>query len=210
MEPNADAGRARFEAAVAAHLTAPLAGGIALRHVTGPELVAINERLWGAAARAPFGALDRMYTEEQRTQVADLGAVLGTPLSHRVLLLDGEDVIGCYWGQQAVLGRYHMVSTIVAPAYQGRGIYRELLERVVAAVRDSGFTEIHSWHRADNNAVIVPKLRAGFLIMGFEVTTRFGVLVQLRRYLVENVELLHRYRVDGSFAEQLRSRGVVG
>jgi GNAT superfamily N-acetyltransferase len=210
MEPNADAGRARFDAAVAAHLTAPLAGGITLRHVTGPEIVAINERLWGEAARAPFGALDRMYTEEQRAHVADLGAVLGKPLAHRVVLLDGEDVIGGYLGQQSVLGRYHMVSSVVAPAYQGRGIYRELLARVVAAVRDSGFTEIHSWHRADNNAVIVPKLRAGFLIMGFEVTTRFGVLVQLRRYLVEDVELLHRYRVDGSFAEQLRSRGLLG
>ena len=33
-----------------------------------------------------------------------------------------------------------------------------------------------------NNAVIIPKLKAGFVISGFEVSDRFGTLVQLSYY----------------------------
>jgi len=207
--PDADAARARFAAAVEAHLSAPLPGGVELRHVEAAELSAVTDRMWKEAAR-PVGRLDALYSEVQRAQMADLGAVLGKPLAHRILLVEHGEVIGAYWGQQAPLGRYLMVSTIIRPDRHGRGLYRALLPRIVEAVRDAGFTEIHSWHRADNNAVLVPKLKAGFVIMGFEVTPRFGVLVQLRRYLAENVELLNRHRIDGAFAEQLRALGVLG
>jgi hypothetical protein len=65
-----------------------------------------------------------------------------------------------------------------------------------------------SRHRADNNAVIVPKLRAGWVIAGFEVAPRFGLLVHLRRYLLDGFARAFAYRVDGGHAEALRAAGV--
>ena len=97
---------------------------------------------------------------------------------------------------------------MIHPAWRGRGLYRALLPRVVAAARDAGFREVVSRHRADNNPILVPKLRAGFVISGFDVSPRWGLLVHLRRYLVEELALMHAYRVDGAEREALVARGV--
>ena len=205
---DADAARARFAAASAAHLSAPLEGGIEIVACDQATLRAENERLWQADTRGR-ARLEPLYRDEEAARLRDLGAVLGEPLTHRLLLVRGGEVVGAFWGQQEAWGRYYMVTSVVAPALRGRGVYAAMLARIVATARDAGFQEVTSRHRADNNAILIAKLKVGFTIGGFEISTRWGLLVHLRRYLLESLEAVHRYRVDGSDAAALRALDVI-
>lgn len=42
-----------------------------------------------------------------------------------------------------------------------------------------GFQEIYSRHQPDNNAIIIPKLKAGFVITGLNISDVWGPLVHL-------------------------------
>lgn len=207
--PSADAGRARFAAATDAHLTGALCDGVTLEAVDAATWEQHNQRLWdGASDRVPALDVRTAMTDDERAYAADLEAALVPTLSHRILLRAGDEIIGAYWGQQETSFRYYMIYSVVHRAWQGRGVYKALLARVVAAATASGFREIYSRHRADNNAILVPKLRAGFAISSFELTPRFGLLVHLRYYPSEGLRALFQHRVDGSNAGLLRERGV--
>ncbi|MBK9032583.1 MAG: GNAT family N-acetyltransferase [Myxococcales bacterium] len=207
--PSADAARARFEAATAAHLTGPLTDQIALASVDAATWEQHNQALWdGATDRAPACDLRQVMTDDERAHGADLEATLTPTLSHRVLLRAGAEVVGAFWGTQETWQRYYMVYSVVRRDWQGRGVYKALLARVLAAASASGFREIYSRHLADNNAVLVPKLKAGFTISGFEINARFGVLVHLRYFPGAGMRALAAHRVDGSHAAALRARGL--
>ncbi len=200
--------RERFEASTRRHLHGPLVAGVELRPPAGIEE---HERrldaLWAFGTRPSLDPAP-LFSDEDRARQADLAALRGAPLEHRLLLIAGGEVIGCYWGVQEDHGRYYMISTVLRPDHQGRGIYSAFLPRLVAAVREIGFHEIHSRHRADNNAILVPKLKAGFAIAGFEVAPRHGILVHLRLYLHEGLGQLFAHRIDGRHAPELRAAGL--
>lgn len=50
---------------------------------------------------------------------------------------------------------------------------------ILVQLKNDGFQVVVSRHNLTNNAVIIPKLKAGFVISGFEVDDRFGTLVKL-------------------------------
>jgi len=204
----ADDVRARFDDATRRHLTGPLVPGVELRLATADEHQAHQDALWASSSEQPAPDLQPLFSDGDRAAFAALAAVRGPALSHRVLLCAGDEVVGTYHGVQEDHGRYYMVNTVVRRDVQGRGLYRAFLPRVVAAVREAGFREIHSRHRADNNAVLVPKLKAGFVITGFEIAPRDGILVALCLYLHGGLGKLFHYRVDGSHAAALRAAGV--
>jgi len=205
---NADDARARFAVGIAQHLTAPLAAGVTLRHVTRNEVRAAAESLFRADAR-PAARLDALYSVEQGAQLADLAAVQSEPLMHCIMIEREGELIGAYWGQQHPGGRYYMINSVFRPDVRRKGLYRALLPRVVAAAAAAGFSEVYSRHRVDNNAVLVPKLEAGFVICGFEIEPRFGLLVHLRRYLIEGLDHAFHYRIDGTYAAELRDKNVL-
>ena len=72
-----------------------------------------------------------------------------------------------------------MVSTGILKEHRRRGIYAALLPVVLERVRTKGFQVVTSRHNLTNNAVIIPKLKAGFVISGFEVNDMYGSLVHL-------------------------------
>ena len=207
--PSADAARARFATATATHLTGALTAEVQLESVETGQWEQHNQALWaGADDRVPAFDLRRLADDDANARGADLEALLPPPLSHRILLRAGAEVIGAYWGMQESWQRYYMVYSVVRRDWQGRGVYRALLPRVIAAATDAGFREIYSRHRADNNAVLVPKLKAGFAIAGFEVAPRFGLLVHLRYYPGAGMRALFQHRIDGAHADELRGRGL--
>lgn len=50
---------------------------------------------------------------------------------------------------------------------------------MIEVIRSEGFQIIYSRHAATNSSVIVPKLKSGFVISGFELSDTFGTLVHL-------------------------------
>jgi ribosomal protein S18 acetylase RimI-like enzyme len=73
----------------------------------------------------------------------------------------------------------HMINSGVHPDLRRRGIYSRLIEATITYADSHGFTKIFSRHVPSNNAVIIPKLRVGFMVSGFEYSEVYGPLVQL-------------------------------
>jgi len=73
----------------------------------------------------------------------------------------------------------HMVNSGVLPDLRRQGIYSRLVEATITYASTHGFSKIFSRHVPSNNAVIIPKLRLGFMVSGFEYTEVYGPLVHL-------------------------------
>jgi ribosomal protein S18 acetylase RimI-like enzyme len=75
-----------------------------------------------------------------------------------------------------------MCNSGVMPEFRRQKFYSELMNQIVARAVQDGLKEITSKHHSGNNAVIIPKLKAGFVIQGFEINPRFGLMINLVRY----------------------------
>jgi hypothetical protein len=71
-----------------------------------------------------------------------------------------------------------MVNTALLPPHRGQGVYTRLLPAVLAALQAEGYLLVRSHHHATHNAVLIPKLRAGFRFQGLEVDEH-GVMAVL-------------------------------
>lgn len=116
---------------------------------------------------------------EERTATARLRERMGSPFRLNIGLYHHQELIGWSFGIQESAEKYYMVNTGIFPQYQGKGIYSALLPRILGILQEEGFQIAYSRHKATNNQVLVPKLKAGFVITGMEVSDVFGVLVQL-------------------------------
>ncbi len=107
-------------------------------------------------------------------------ARLEPPASPRYAWLIGfkNEVVGWHYSRQWDARTAYMVNTALLPAHQGRGLYSRVLPPVLAALEARGFQLVRSHHHATNNAVLVPKLRAGFCLQGLTVDDH-GVMAVL-------------------------------
>ncbi len=103
----------------------------------------------------------------------------------RLLLLRGEEVIGWHIGRQAYREAANMSNTAIFPEHRSKGLYSRLLPAILELYRAQGFGRVLSKHHASNNAVLIPKLRAGFRITGFEIDERYGLFVNLAYFFNE-------------------------
>ena len=131
-------------------------------------------------------SFDSIFTDDEKTKLARLKANVASSLQLYFLIYDGETPIGWHFGFQRSELEYFMANTGILPHYQHRGIYSAFLTYAINRILDEGFQFITSIHRPDNNAVLIPKLKAGFLIQstGFLIQTmilesNYGVMLQL-------------------------------
>jgi|GEM_PF-1230528 len=134
-------------------------------------------------------------------------------------LADGEWYFGVFLGQEPVAFHYgtpveprvyRMRNSAVAATHQGRGIYSALLRVVMAEAIASGYRRLESQHRADNNGILVPKLKAGFHICGLEINPRprLGTLVKLVHFTDELPREMLAFRT-GSLPLTARLAGLL-
>lgn len=84
-------------------------------------------------------------------------------------IYSGEELIGWSHSQQLDERTVYMADTGILPEHQGRGLYKRLLPRLLDVFKQAGYTLVQSHHRATNNRVIIPKLRAGFYLQGLNL-----------------------------------------
>jgi GNAT superfamily N-acetyltransferase len=116
---------------------------------------------------------------EERAASARLRERLGAPYTLNLGIYRGDELAGWSFGWQESAEKYYMTNTGIFPQHQGKGIYSALLPRILDILRGEGFQIVTSRHTATNNRVLVPKLKAGFIISGFEISDVFGLLVHL-------------------------------
>lgn len=121
----------------------------------------------------------------EREAVVNLGKALGNPYEMRLGLFLNTDMIGWSYGIQTTADTFRMATTGIVAEHQRKGVYSRLLGVLAEHLKEKGFQTIFSRHYATDNQVIIPKLRFGFLISGFELTEEYGLLLRLCYYFNE-------------------------
>lgn len=91
-------------------------------------------------------------------------------------------LIGWTVGWQDTDNLFYMANSAVLPEHRRKGVYQQLLKGVLQITKEDGFQALYSRHLAGNNNVIIPKLKAGFVLSGMEVLEAFGTLVRMTYY----------------------------
>lgn len=101
---------------------------------------------------------------------------------HVLVYLDSE-LIGWHVGEQINAETYYMRNSAILKPFRGNSYYEQLLKFVINEVQSNGFQIISSTHHPNNPAVLIPKLRSGFIITSTEMSDRFGFLVHLKYFV---------------------------
>ena len=112
----------------------------------------------------------------------------------RIFILHQDEVIGWHIGRQAHRDAANMSNTAFFAAHRGRGLYTALIPPMLELYHAQGFGKVVSKHHASNNAVLIPKLRAGFQITGFEIDERYGLFVNLTYFFNEQRRNAYKFR----------------
>lgn len=102
--------------------------------------------------------------------------------SLNILVYKNEEIIGWHFGFQK-FDSFYMTNTAIFEKHRNKGIYSHLLKEIIRILSDAGFPKITSSHLVSNNAVIVPKLKAGFQISSLSIDERFGTMVNLSFFI---------------------------
>ena len=117
------------------------------------------------------------------------------PFSMNLAVYDKkENFVGWSFGWQENSTTYYMCNSGVLSKHRRKGIYSSLLNINIKILSEMGFQLIYSRHNATNNNVLIPKLKAGFIISKMEISDTFGCLVHLHYYTNKTRRKIMDYR----------------
>jgi predicted N-acetyltransferase YhbS len=105
-----------------------------------------------------------------------------------------DNFVGWSWGFQESSVSFYMANSAVLKNHRRKGVYSSLLRTMVKKVMEEGFQVVTSRHNATNNSVLIPKLKANFIIAKMELDDIFGVLVHLHYYANSTRRKMMDYR----------------
>jgi ribosomal protein S18 acetylase RimI-like enzyme len=154
--------------------------GYEIRRMTGDEFAP----LFSSNREKMFGDTLTFFTnealsEQERDALSRLSKNMGQPFMLRLGLFYEGNFIGWSFGRQDGHERFYMVNSAIFPEHRSKGLYRALMHQMVDEVSKEGFQIIYSRHNATNSAILIPKLKYGFVISAMELSDTFGLLVHL-------------------------------
>jgi GNAT superfamily N-acetyltransferase len=114
-------------------------------------------------------ALERLAAAEGADRLAD----------HWLVHAPDGKLAGVFSTAQRDADTFELYHVTIHPDHRGCGLYRELLERVLAYAGELGFATTVSEHAPSNNAVLIRHLKAGFRIIECGINPRHGPSVRL-------------------------------
>ena len=144
-------------------------------------LKAIAEPIFGDTTRQQH--LKELIGPEAAERHAELRQSLPKAERIRIGAFDGERLVGYSQGWFEPGGNFYIGSSAVDPDHRRQGLYTQLLKAIEHAVRERGGISISSQHVATNNAVLIAKLKLGYVIAGTEYVDAMGLLVRLVLHL---------------------------
>ncbi|MFN4985131.1 MAG: GNAT family N-acetyltransferase [Ignavibacteria bacterium] len=105
------------------------------------------------------------------------------------------EVVGWTYSYQHDHETLYMCNTAIAQEHRSKGLYKQVLQHVLSKAKAEGFQLVTSKHYASNNAIIVPKLKAGFIITGMSLDEKYGLMVHLTKYLYPQRESIAVHRI---------------
>lgn len=103
-----------------------------------------------------------------------------------IIFYDGKQAVGWSAGRMTGASEFLMDVTGILPVYQNKGIYTNFLKLYIPYLRDIGYERVVSYHSPTNRAVLIAKLKAGFIITATEFREHAGASVKLTYFLHED------------------------
>lgn len=96
---------------------------------------------------------------------------------------EGDAVAGWSYGEMHDPETYFMSNTAVLPPYRRRGIYQSYLKHFIDYLTALGYERITSNHQPNNRAVLIAKLKVGFVLSGMILDERWSAQVQMTYHI---------------------------
>jgi ribosomal protein S18 acetylase RimI-like enzyme len=139
----------------------------------------------------PSQLLTEVVAHEATTTLPAATNVVGAV---RIGCFRGDALVGWTYARPSGERQLGMINSGVATTERRAGIYSQLVRMVMEHARAQGYTSITSRHAVNNNAVIIAKLKLGFIVSGFEYAEVYGPLVRLTYLVSEPRRALHEAR----------------
>jgi GNAT superfamily N-acetyltransferase len=136
----------------------------------------------------------RVHSEEERAKTRHLYKNMTSLVRMNLCIFKGEEFCGWFTGDQYNAETFYMRNSAILPDHRRKGLYTILMHAVLERVKDLGFQIVLSRHTTTNNSIIIPKLKAGFVITAIEVSDRFGTLVHLSYFFNETRRQIMEFR----------------
>jgi RimJ/RimL family protein N-acetyltransferase len=136
-------------------------------------------------SNAHYAILDesKLLNEQQSAMRQALKEKMKGAIRRLVFVLKDDVLVGWCFGLQKDSDTFEMINSGIISDYRRQGLYSQCLDMMVNHVAELGFQKISSRHHPNNNAVLIPKLKKGFVITGMEMSDNFGMLVHLTYFL---------------------------
>jgi ribosomal protein S18 acetylase RimI-like enzyme len=152
------------------------------RQVIVKQVDRFDDAEYGRLVESVFRERERVaglpMSEDEQRQLESLRSALPTPRMLRIGAYDDGSLVGWCVGRFHKEGTFTMDNSAVLPGYRRRGLYTGMAGAMISAVQRSGAQTIHSLHRADNNPILIAKLKLGFVITGVQFSEEFGLLIR--------------------------------
>ncbi len=123
------------------------------------------------------------FTAKEIEKMNSLKEKMGNPFQLNLGLFSPQnEFIGFSFGAQESEETFYMMASAVLPTHRGKGLYSALVKEVLERCREEGFQKIYGTHCATNNAVLIPKLKLGFIFSKIELSDMFGTIIHLQYY----------------------------
>jgi hypothetical protein len=143
-----------------------------------------------------------VFSESEKEKIRGLKENLGSPFILRLGVYFKDQFVGWHYGYQESAFKFYMCSSAIFPKYRNRGLYSKMITTITDILVRKGFQEIYSRHLLPNNSVIVPKLKAGFVISGLEVSDLFGSVIVLTLLTSDIRKKVFSYRTGYTKADK--------
>lgn len=137
----------------------------------------------------------KVLSELEKNKLKKLKDNSGNDFKLFIKISKAEKIIGWFFGKQSDEETFKMINTGILKEYRNKGIYNSLLKEIFEIIKEEGFQKIESHHHANNNQVIVPKLKAGFTITGLEIEDKFGMMIKLTYYFNKKRQKIIDFRI---------------
>ena len=150
-----------------------------------------------------------VLSEEEKKCVKELDLLFKNKLKVFLGAFDkNNEFLGWSWGRQEDQATFYICNSGVLEGHRKKGVYTLLLKKMLTIIKDRGFQVAYSKHHVNNNAVIIPKLKEGFLISKMELNDSFGVMIHLNYYTSPIRKKMMLYR-SGSLMEDKEIRELL-
>lgn len=158
------------------------------------------QKLWNEWGEQIFRSNDtsldfqKVLSEEESAQIKLLHKNLSQLIRFNICIFKEDEFCGWFTGDQYNNETFYMRNSAILPNHRRKGLYTALMHEVLDRVQKLGFQIVLSRHTTTNNSIIIPKLKAGFVITALEVSDRFGTLVHLSYFFNEKRRKVMQFR----------------